>query len=295
MHMHEPHEQCAYVCGGGRPNCQKKQQDPENEPLKIKHTCSNYVIEAALTNIVDEVLRSPGQPLDENTRGFFEPRFGQDFSGVRVHTDGQAAQSSESLNARAYTVGQNIVFGAGYYRPGNMAGQRLLAHELTHVLQQTHGIVPPSVQREPSKEEVERIKKLNEDYEAAILAKDWSKAAELLNAFNREDILARLQKLKRGEIANLHAMAKGDKKLGPESQVALLTRAAYLDINYENEQKKGNWVEAAQHLNGFNDDDILALLLDAIDAEQLALVAARAAVGAGDLDRARAADHGAVG
>ena len=65
-----------------------------------------------------------------------EPRFGHDFSGVRVHTDARAAESAWSVNALAYTVGRDVVFGTGQYAPGTSGGRRLLAHELTHVVQQ---------------------------------------------------------------------------------------------------------------------------------------------------------------
>ena len=85
---------------------------------------------------VHEVLRSPGQPLDPATRGFMEPRFGRDFSGVRVHTNSAAAQSARDVNAQAYTVGHNVVFGSGQFAPGTNEGQKLLAHELTYVVQQ---------------------------------------------------------------------------------------------------------------------------------------------------------------
>jgi len=86
--------------------------------------------------IVHQVLRSPGRPLDAATRAHFEPRFGHDFSRVRIHADGMAGESARSVNALAYTVGPRIVFGAGQYQPRAASGQRLLAHELTHVVQQ---------------------------------------------------------------------------------------------------------------------------------------------------------------
>ena len=86
--------------------------------------------------IVHDVLSSPGQPLDPATRSFMEPRFSHDFSGVRVHTDGRAAASAREVSANAYTVGPNIVFGAGQFAPGTHEGRRLIAHELTHVVQQ---------------------------------------------------------------------------------------------------------------------------------------------------------------
>src|SRR5512134_563730 len=90
--------------------------------------------------IVHEALRSPGQPLDAATRAFMEPRFGHDFSGVRVHTDARAAESARAVQALAYTVGRDIVFGDQRYSPQTSPGRRLLAHELTHTLQQRQGI-----------------------------------------------------------------------------------------------------------------------------------------------------------
>ena len=91
--------------------------------------------------IVHEVLRSPGQPLDVDTRAFFEPRFGHDFSGVRVHTDTKAEESARAVRALAYTVGRDVVFGAGQYAPAASDGRRLLAHELAHTIQQSQSPV----------------------------------------------------------------------------------------------------------------------------------------------------------
>jgi hypothetical protein len=96
--------------------------------------------------IVHEALRSPGRPLDPATRAFVEPRFGHDFGKVRVHADAQADESARAVSAVAFTVGHDIVFGAGQYSPGTAAGQRLLAHELAHVVQQ--GGAPRLLQRQ---------------------------------------------------------------------------------------------------------------------------------------------------
>jgi len=85
---------------------------------------------------VHDTLRAGGQPLDAKTRAFMEPRLGADFGSVRVHEDAAAARSARDVRALAYTVGTNIVFGAGQYRPSNPEGRRLLAHELAHVIQQ---------------------------------------------------------------------------------------------------------------------------------------------------------------
>lgn len=86
--------------------------------------------------LVHDVLRSPGQPLAAETRAFMEPRFGQDFSRVRVHADARAAESARAVDASAYTVGSHVVFGPGGFHPHTGAGQQLLAHELAHVAQQ---------------------------------------------------------------------------------------------------------------------------------------------------------------
>ncbi|HET7461542.1 MAG TPA: DUF4157 domain-containing protein [Longimicrobium sp.] len=107
-----------------------------------------------------EILRSPGEPLDAGTRSFIEPRFGAGFEGVRVHTGASADVAARSVGARAYTVGNHVVFGAGEYTPGNDAGKRLLAHELTHVVQQGGAAEPPeTARRTPVGPRVQREKK----------------------------------------------------------------------------------------------------------------------------------------
>ena len=95
-------------------------------------------------------LRGGGRPLPESTRTFFEARFGHDFSKVRVHADSRAAEAARSVNARAFTVGPDVVFAPGQYAPRADSGKRLLAHELTHVVQQAPEAVRPLVSREPS-------------------------------------------------------------------------------------------------------------------------------------------------
>jgi len=84
-------------------------------------------------------LKGGGQPLDSDTRSFFEPRFGHDFSKVRVHTDDASADAAKSINARAFTLGNHVVMGAGQYQPKSQQEKRLLGHELTHVVQQGRG------------------------------------------------------------------------------------------------------------------------------------------------------------
>jgi hypothetical protein len=96
------------------------------DPPAVSSTLESYIATA----------RGSGQPLPESSRRFFEPRLGRDLSTVRLHTDAEAAGSAGALEARAYTVGQDIFFGASEYAPNTSDGRRLLAHELAHVVQQ---------------------------------------------------------------------------------------------------------------------------------------------------------------
>jgi len=100
---------------------------------------------AVMPKLSDHIqsLRGAGRPLSVATRAYFEPRFGFDFSQVRVHTGEQARAAAEALNAHAFTVGQNVAFGAGMYAPETRQGKRLLGHELTHVVQQSGRHVQP--------------------------------------------------------------------------------------------------------------------------------------------------------
>lgn len=88
------------------------------------------------TSVVPETLGSQGQPLDRATRDRMEPRFGHDFSRVRIHADERAATAANAVNARAFTVGNHVGFAAGQFAPASASGRELLAHELTHVVQQ---------------------------------------------------------------------------------------------------------------------------------------------------------------
>lgn len=90
--------------------------------------------------LVRDVLETSGAPLDAASRARLEPSFGQDLSSVRVHTDAPAARSAEAVSAKAYTAGDHIVFGAGHYAPHTDAGAHLIAHEVTHVVQQSQGL-----------------------------------------------------------------------------------------------------------------------------------------------------------
>jgi hypothetical protein len=105
--------------------------------------------------IVHDVLRSTGQPLDAATRAFMEPRFGHDFSKVRVHADARAAESARSMNALAYTVGRDLVFGSGQYETRGARGRALLAHELVHTVQQGQAVSSTGGRVEPGNNRLE--------------------------------------------------------------------------------------------------------------------------------------------
>jgi|GEM_PF-5571292 len=116
--------------------CDQCEEEEGATKLQRKGLGNHAESSIAAPAIVQQTLRAPGQPLDPATRAFFEPRFGRDFSRVRVHTDAPAAESAQTVGALAYTVGSTIAFGAGQYRPQTDEGRQLLAHELSHVVQQ---------------------------------------------------------------------------------------------------------------------------------------------------------------
>lgn len=179
MGMPEPQLQRSCACGGNCPRCRTKQPDQDHESLQInvvqrtatgmahpfwiQHLYENQFLQRQST--VDEedmlhvqeesgrtpqlksaaiesrinTLRGGGQPLAATTRSFFEPRFGKDFSNVRVHNDADAANIAHAVHARAFTLDNTIVFGSGQYRPESTEGRHLLAHELAHTLQKNNG------------------------------------------------------------------------------------------------------------------------------------------------------------
>jgi hypothetical protein len=116
--------------GGECAECRKKKEGT------LQRASTLFAPPSEVPPIVHEVLRSPGQPLDVATRAGMESRFRHDFSQVRVHADGRSAHSAAAIGAHAYTLGQQVVFASGQYRPDTIPGTRLLAHELVHTIQQ---------------------------------------------------------------------------------------------------------------------------------------------------------------
>ena len=136
-HAGLPASHCS--CAGDDEMCEECQRQAEGT---IQRHADVSDAPAQVPQIVRDVLGSQGRPLDAATRGFFEPRFGHDFSDVHIHTGADAASSARSLNAHAYTAGSDIVFASGQYSPETSSGRALLAHELTHVVQQDLGALP---------------------------------------------------------------------------------------------------------------------------------------------------------
>jgi hypothetical protein len=110
-------------------------RNSEGHTIHRSASTGNSLIDAP--GIVERLLESSGRPLDQESRAFFEPRFGRDFGDVRIHTGAEAAESARSINALAYTAGSDIVFAHGRYSPHSEDGKRLLAHELAHTTQQS--------------------------------------------------------------------------------------------------------------------------------------------------------------
>lgn len=127
--------QCACACGQStKGEC--NQCDKEKNKQVLQRKSNGGPQPSSIPPIVDQALSSPGRPLDNSTRSAMESRFGHDFSGVRIHDDSVAAESARAVNARAYTVGQDIAFASGQYDPNSHSGSHLLAHELAHTVQQ---------------------------------------------------------------------------------------------------------------------------------------------------------------
>ncbi len=128
----------------------QRQTEPEEEEEPIPTKNLDGQTSGPRLGLANQVhaLRNGGEPLPQSTCRFFESRFQQDFSQVRVHTNRQAAEAAGAINARAFTIGRDVVFGTGQYTPYTSIGSKLLAHELTHVIQQRGGHAPQTLQRE---------------------------------------------------------------------------------------------------------------------------------------------------
>ncbi|HEX8272485.1 MAG TPA: DUF4157 domain-containing protein [Longimicrobiaceae bacterium] len=132
-----PRRRHACSCGGTCPACRAAaEREQVQERLQTLRAGPGDTEPVEAPPLVRQVLSEPGEPLDAESRAYFEPRFGHDFGGVRVHADARAAESARAVSARAYTVGSHVVLGGGEASRGSGDARRLMAHELTHVVQQ---------------------------------------------------------------------------------------------------------------------------------------------------------------
>lgn len=135
---------CQQRLSRGKPlNC----SECEKTIQRMERSLESPAVDSSLSRRINS-LRGGGEPLPGEVRAFFEPRFGRDFNDVRVHTGPRANEAARSINATAFTLGRDIAFRSGAYRPETTRGRRLLAHELTHVTQQTSPRGPAWIQRE---------------------------------------------------------------------------------------------------------------------------------------------------
>ena len=163
MRMAEPTLQRACApCTAGALQCPKCEEAEEGliqravetsvsrDPVAVANSTASPAPSVATTgapSLVNQALAEPGHSLDQGMRSRFEPSFGADFGNVRVHNSTTASASAAAVGAMAYTIGEDVVFGSGHYAPATSAGQRLLAHELVHVLQ-SRGSGQPTIRRQ---------------------------------------------------------------------------------------------------------------------------------------------------
>jgi hypothetical protein len=199
--------------------CAGCEEEEKNKKLNMKSN-GHPAATGEAPPIVDQALSGVGHRLDASTRAFYEPRFGADLGGVRVHTDSLARQSASAVNARAFAAGNHIVLG-----PGASAGvSPLLAHELAHVVQ--NGAAPPTgtLRRNP-----EDVPQMDAQLKTALAAAppDWATAARVLNGYSPDDMLTRLAPLTSAQRDSIHKASLTAAGVGPDSRVAELTDPSF--------------------------------------------------------------------
>jgi hypothetical protein len=165
----------------GSPHVQRCAGSRDNGKTECLQNTRAGATPALAPPIVHEVLRSPGQPLDSKTRAFMEPRFGHDFSQVRLHTDQRAGQSARAINALAYTAGHHLVFGPNRYSPTASSSRRLIAHELAHFVQQRFAVNTPVLRRQSEPEKPPPLSTPVEEETPARWALSPQEGADLAN------------------------------------------------------------------------------------------------------------------
>lgn len=183
------------------PESQVLQQPNEEQILQTKNIpAQTSEVNLNLVACINAV-KSSGQPLATSTRAFFEPRFRYNFINVRVHTDAEASTLTDKLNALAFTAGQDIFFRRGEYQPDSSYGREVLAHELTHVVQQ-QGRFFQIQRRVASNYNVIKDNLSYGIFDWAITDKEAREVLQILNSLSQEDLLGTVQQMRRDKIFN---------------------------------------------------------------------------------------------
>ncbi len=195
---------------------QRKCGECEEEEVLRKERGGSAAVTHAPESVVSQALNSAGRPLPAETRAFFEPRFGHDFSHVRIHTDAGAAKSAQAVSAKAYTVGNEIVFNESQYHPHTEAGRSLLAHELVHVVQQgSAGAGKQAISRVKAgtlqRQTIDPTCAAN----SAVITPAWAKAKSILSDTigtmeSLEGMIKNVGKLGRSRLANCIIISFGE-------------------------------------------------------------------------------------
>lgn len=200
----------------------------EEEPILQAKPAAAHKPGGPVPPSVHQVVTSSGQPLDRQTRSFFEPRFGRDLSGVRIHTDSDAAASARSVGALAYTVGSHVVFGPAQYSPNTDSGRRLVAHELAHVFQQ--GSAGETIQRSLARDAGPRADAAAVDKVVAALQEpqengvgNYQTACDVLNGMWMAVMLPSLEQLQQ---RGFFELLQGNCPTMPRVQAALAAVSA---------------------------------------------------------------------
>src|SRR5262245_9133123 len=226
MRMPDVRLQRACSCGRESPRRQSEQRSEEHGLLQTGRVPATDKEKTLAPPIVHEVLHASGQPMDPDTRAFFERRFGHDFSRVRVHTGALAAAAARAVDARAFAVDRNLVFGAGQYAPRTAEGKKLLAHELAHVAQQGRESASPTViRRQPDpRKELDRQLREKETRLAELQSRIQALSDQLTTLRQRRiDVASEKQRRADERAARVEARAAHDPVL--RSTLPVLRRA----------------------------------------------------------------------
>lgn len=225
-----------------------EEREEEEEPLQTKRASNSpSSITPAIQSGIQALRQSSGQPLPANVQTFMEPRFGQDFSGVRLHTTGQVSQLAHTLNARAFTVGSDVVFGAGQFQPHTAEGRKLLAHELTHTIQQSRS---SRAKQQPIQLQRKNLSKKEHNHQHLLRFLNRVKGRILTRAQKgRRILITKGRSKKAAKILNLN------KKRDPEFKDIAANTKNLLAQLFELGQEMSEGRLRLRHLKKFDDED----------------------------------------